>query len=201
MGGIDQKVIFSKYVDKESYKSVLPCLLELRSKGLDPSYLSIDGHLAVMRAFREVWPDLIIQRCLYHIQREGMRWLRSRPKTKAGRELRFLLSRLHKVKTESDRCNYLSCYKSWLRRHGSFVKNLPSNSVAFKDLKKTKTLINNGLKDMFHYLTDLNVDCTTNKLEGFFSRLKADYRRHRGLSKCHRVSYLTWYCYLKNHPK
>ena len=73
MDGIDQKVIFSKYVDKESYKSVLPCLLELKSKGLEPSHLSIDGHLAVIGAFRETWPNLTIQRCLYHIQREGMR--------------------------------------------------------------------------------------------------------------------------------
>jgi len=59
-------------------------------------------------------------------------------------------------------------------------------------------LINNGLENMFHYLEDKNVDSTTNKLESFFSRLKADYRRHRGLTKEHRKSYLKWYCYFKN---
>jgi len=35
-------------------------------------------------------------------------------------------------------------------------------------------------------------------LEGFHSRFKADYRRHRGLSKEHKIGYLHWYCYLKN---
>lgn len=201
MGGIDQKIIFSQYVDRESYRSVLPYLSKLRSKGLDPSYLSVDGHLAVMRAFRETWPHLTIQRCLYHIQKEGMRWLRSKPKTEAGKELRFLLSQLHKVKTENDQNNYLNYYRSWLDRHEYFVKTLPNDSVAFKDLKKTMALINNGLEDMFHYLVDPKVDYTTNKLESFFSRLKADYRKHRGLSKSHKISYLRWYCYFKNHPK
>jgi len=201
MEGIGQKIIFNQYVDRESYKSILPHLFKLKDKGLSPSYLSVDGHLAIMRAFKEVWPQLTIQRCLYHIQREGMRWLRSRPKTEAGKELRFLLSQLHKIKTEKDQDNYVNYYKSWLDRYENFVKTLPNSSVAFKDLKRTIVLINNGLKDMFHYLDDHKVDYTTNKLESFFSRLKADYRKHRGLSRDHKISYLKWYCYFKNHTK
>ena len=117
MEGIGQKIIFNQYVDRESYKSILPHLFRLKDEGLSPSYLSVDGHLAIMRAFKEVWPQLTIQRCLYHIQREGMRWLRSRPKTEAGKELRFLLSQLHKIKTEKDQDDYVNYYKSWLDRY------------------------------------------------------------------------------------
>ena len=38
---------------------------------------------------------------------------------------------------------------------------------------------------MFYYLEDKQVHSTTNTLEGFHSRLKADYQRHRGLTKEH----------------
>ena len=55
-----------------------------------------------------------------------------------------------------------------------------------------------ALPDMFYYLEDQQVHATTNALEGFHSRLKLDYRRHRGLPKEHRISYLNWYCYFKN---
>jgi hypothetical protein len=56
-------------------------------------------------------------------------------------------------------------------------------------------LINNALPDMFYYLHDKYVHSTTNALEGFHSRLKADYQRHRGLTKEHRIQYIHWYCY------
>jgi len=59
-------------------------------------------------------------------------------------------------------------------------------------------LINNALPNMFHYLTDQNIAYTTNLLESFYSRLKADFYRHRGLSEAHKINYLHWYCYLKN---
>jgi len=43
--------------------------------------------------------------------------------------------------------------------------------------------------EQIHY-TNSNVPSTTNALEGFHSRLKADYQRHRGLTKEHRVQWI-----------
>ena len=51
---------------------------------------------------------------------------------------------------------------------------------------------------MFHYLKEPNIPSTTNALEGYYSPLKADYRRHRGLSQKHKIHYLKWYCFFKN---
>ena len=59
-------------------------------------------------------------------------------------------------------------------------------------------LITNAIPDMFHFLDDPQVPDTTNSLEGFYSRLKGDYWRHRGLSAQHRIAYLSWYCHFKN---
>ena len=63
---------------------------------------------------------------------------------------------------------------------------------------RTMTLIGHGLPEMFYFIEDERVHATTNALEGFHSRLKADYRRHRGLTKVHRIQYLAWYCYYHN---
>jgi len=147
---------------------------------------------------KRVWPEVQLQRCLYHIQHEGCRWLRSYPKTEAGKVLRVLLSSLSRIRTVQERNSFIQGYTEWLAQYGDFVLGLPRTTVAFKDLQRTIVLINNALPDMFHYLENPAVHKTTNALEGFHSRLKSDYQRHRGLTKHHRIHYIHWYCYLKN---
>lgn len=198
MSATDQSIVSSLHTSKEGYNNVLPWFQQLKANGLQPLVITMDGEISVIRAIREIWPQTKIQRCLYHIQREGLRWLRSAPKTQAGRELRAILSTLASIKSFKDRDVFLELFRSWINAHYLFIKALPNTTVAFKDLKKTVTLIKNALPDMFHYLSDPNSPSTTNALEGLFSRLKSDYQRHRGLSNQHRISYLNWYCYFKN---
>lgn len=186
------------YVHKESFKNAYPWFLQLKQKGLNPLYITMDGERSIMQAIRKVRPAAKIQRCLYHIQHEGMRWLRSYPITAAGKELRAILRILPGIKTIKERDWFIQTYQSWLEKYKSFVMSLPQTTVAFKDLKRTIVLINNALPDMFHYLGNKHVPSTTNALEGFHSRLKSDYQRHRGLVKEHRIQYIRWYCYFKN---
>ena len=194
----EQAIISNIYAKKEGFKSVYPWFKRLKKQGLMPRYITMDGERSVMRAIAIVWPKAIIQRCLYHIQREGMRWLRTYPKTVAGRELRDLLCTLCSIKSVKERDQFIENYKSWLNKYKDFVKSLPIINIAFKDLKRTMVLINNALPDMFHYLKEPNIPATTNVIESFYSRLKADYRRHRGLTQKHKIHYLKWYCYYKN---
>lgn len=198
MDAQDQKIVAHTYVAKEGFKSAYSWFQDLKDQGLYPGYLTMDGEQSVMRAARIAWPQTIIQRCLYHIQREGMRWLRTHPKTQVGSELRALLSRLSAIKSFKDRDFFFDLYHRWLVAYKDFVWSLSNSTVAFKDLKRTTVLLKNALPDMFHYLRDPNIHYTTNALEGFYSRLKADYHRHRGLSHQHKLGYLAWYCYFKN---
>jgi len=193
-----QKIISTIYAKKEGFKSVYPWFNRLKEQGLDPRYITMDGEQSVMRAIRMVWPTTKIQRCLYHIQREGMRWLRTYPKTQAGRELRSILRKVCSIQSIKERDEFINDYQAWLTKYRNFVRSLPITNVAFKDLKRTMVLIKNALADMFYYLKDPNVPPTTNTLESFYSRLKADYRRHRGLTQKHKINYLKWYCYSKN---
>lgn len=198
MNGEDQTMIAQTYVNKESFKDALPWFENLKQNGLNPLCVTMDGERSIIRALKLIWPSLILQRCLYHIQHEGMRWLRTYPKTNAGRDLRLILLKVCSIKTVKERDTFICDYNNWILRYKDFIKNLNTSNIAFKDLKRTITLISNALPDMFHYLTDSNIHSTTNSLEGFHSRLKTDYQRHRGLIRKHRIRYLQWYSYFKN---
>jgi transposase-like protein len=201
MNAIDQKIIAHTYVHKESFKDSYSWFMNLKYQGLNPVFITTDGERSIIRAMQLVWPGAKLQRCLYHLQHEGMRWLRTYPKTEAGKELRKILSRLSTIKTIQERDIFINTYTKWVDRYEGYIRSLPRTSVAHKDLQRTVVLLNNALPGMFHYLTDSNVHATTNALEGFHSRLKADYRRHRGLTKEHRIQYINWYCYYQNVAK
>lgn len=198
MEAVSQRIVAHRYVKKESFKDTYPWFLSLQQQGLTPRVITTDGERSVLRALHLVWPQARYQRCLYHIQHEGMRWLRSSPNTEAGKQLRELLAQLSRIKTGAERDHFINGYVTWLKKYGDDIKALPNTSVAYKDLKRTIVLLNNALPDMFYYLEDEQIPATTNALEGFHSRLKADYQRHRGLSREHRLSYIHWYCYFKN---
>lgn len=124
--------------------------------------------------------------------------MRSRPKTEAANSLRGLLNTLCGIRTREEKELFLKTYDAWTVRYRDEVMALPRGLVAYKDLKRTISLINNAIPDISHFLDDPQVPNTTNTLESYYSRLKADYRRHRGLSKKHRISYLAWYAHFHN---
>lgn len=194
-----KNILSYAYMDKESYHNVYPILMDLKQKGLDPKSITMDGHRFVIQAIYDVWPNVLIQRCLYHIQRQGLQWLRIYPRTEAGRDLRYILKSLTNIKKEKDKLVFLLTYNDWYFRYRDFIKKLPRNSVANIDLKKGMGLINNALPDMFHYIDDPFIAPTTNLLENFYSQLKHHYRSHRGLTEQHKISYLKWFCYLKSY--
>jgi len=198
MNATNQKIIAHTYVQKERFKDSYNWFINLKHQGLNPMFLTTDGERSIIRAIKLVWPGLRLQRCLFHLQREGMRWLRTYPKTKAGKELRAILATLSTIKSVQEQDIFVQMYTDWVRKYREFVLSLPRTTIALKDLQRTMVLINNALPDMFHYLTDGNVSSTTNALEGFHSRLKSDYQRHRGLTKEHRIQYIHWYCYYQN---
>ena len=198
MNAKDQRIIAHTYANREGFQSTYPWFLQLKQQGLNPQYITMDGEQSVIRAIKLVWPKVKIQRCLWHIQREGMRWLRTYPKTQSGRDLRYLLMTLCRIKSGKERKAFIKNHQQWLSKYKKFVMSLPATTVAFKDLRRTMSLIRNALADMFYYLNDRAVYSTTNALESFHSRLKADYQRHRGLTEQHKIQYLNWYCYFKN---
>jgi len=173
----------------------------LKEQGLNPYAFTLDGHKMVIRAIQAVWPEITLQRCLFHIKNQGLMWIRYRPKTKAAWELKKMLYTLTDIKTTSDRDLFIAHFQAWHTKYKNFIRSLPKDSIANKDLKRTSSLIKNALPNMFHFIKDRNIAPTTNYLEGIYSQIKHQYRCHRGMTEKHKIQYLKWYCYLKNKVK
>lgn len=197
MDALSGKPFYYAYIEKESYYNLLPTLMKLKGFGVNPKAFTLDGHRMVIKAILETWPNVLIQRCLFHIERQGLQWLRSFTITQAGKDLRIILKYSGSMRTKENMLSFLVCYKRWRNQYHSFVSSLPIVSSANRDIKRTMALIDNALKDMFHFVKDQNIPPTSNLLEGFFSQLKHQYRNHRGLSENHKISYLKWFCYFK----
>ena len=192
------KVIAHKYHYRENYESAYQIFKEMNDDALNPEAITVDGNTSVIRALKAVWPGIIIQRCIAHILRQGLSWLRRYPKIQASKDLRRVLLTVTGVKDIKRRDMFIKDFEKWEKQYGHFVQSLPSTHKVYGDLQRTRSLVLHALPCMFHYLDNKCIAATTNKLEGYFSRLKEIYRKHRGLSKNHRQNYFAWYINLKN---
>ncbi|GHV07619.1 hypothetical protein AGMMS50229_14740 [Campylobacterota bacterium] len=146
-----------------------------------------------------VWSEIAIQRCLFHIQSQSVSWLREKPKTKEARTLKRIVGTLSEIDSQKEALRFIRLYELWRAKYGQKVIERAKESIAKKDIKKTMTLIDNALKDIFHHIEiDPNIQSTTNMVESFFGHLKESYRTHKGLSTEHRIQWLKWWCWFKS---
>lgn len=198
MNAEDHTVVKCSYpVRENSLPQIKAFLFPLKEDGLSLESITVDGNPHVIRVFKQLWPDITIQRCLVHIQRQGLMWCRIKPKAILARDLRDLFLRVTYIRTKRERENFIDDLVKWEERYGDKVNSLPSNHKVLSDLKRARSMILKALPDMFHYLEDNRIPFSTNGLEGYFSRVKGAYRNHRGMSKCNRTDYFKWYSFLK----
>ena len=194
------QVIGHSYTIRENYESIYTLGQMLRAQGVYPRSITVDGKPNMIRGILAVWPEVKIQRCIYHIIHQGKMWLRTYPKTQAGRDLKHLIEELGNKDTDIKQ-TFDTNFQEVIRQHETFIKQLSSKTIGEKDVKRALALLKHAYGNMWHYRQDNNIPPTNNKLEGYFSELKQQYRKHKGLSKAHRESYLKWYIYYKNTSK
>ena len=66
--------------NQEKYKEIKEDLENLKKLGVDVYSVTCDGHKAILKAVRKVFPQAIVQRCLVHIKRQTRNYLSSQPK-------------------------------------------------------------------------------------------------------------------------
>lgn len=198
MDNSDHGVRAGKYgIAENSLPQLTSFLMPLIQQGLCPESATVDGNSQVIKLFRSLWPRITIQRCLVHIQRQGMMWCRRFPKGTDAIQLRQLFQKVTYIENIAERDRFLIELNDWENKFGLAIASRPEVGKVFSDLKRARSMLIKALPDMFHYLNDSAIPPTTNSLEGYFSRLKADYRKHRGLSPKRRSSYFKWYFHLK----
>ncbi len=170
----------------------------IKNDGFSPKSFTLDGNPQVIKTVRSMWPGIIVQRCLVHIQRQGLMWCRCFPKRTDAKHLRKLFKRVTYINTHHERDKFISDLEIWEQKYGCHLVSKPERGKVFSDIKRARSMLVKALPDMFHYLDDPNIPKTTNGLEGYFSRLKQNYRNHRGLKPEKRASYFKWFFVLKS---
>lgn len=197
MNAMNHRIIFGEYGINETGKHLKTVYERLQKAGLSPVSATIDGSTQQLVYLLVAWNNLVIQRCLVHIQRQGLAWLRRKPKRIEAMELRDLLLQVLYLNTKEKSENFIKGFRIWEQRYGPELSRSTNRGRVFSDLLRTRSMINNAIADMFNYLDSPEIPKTTNALEGYFSRLKEKYRGHRGLSPGKRKNYFKWYFYLK----
>ncbi len=164
--------------------------------GLSPQSATLDGNPHLIRILRTLWPQILIQRCLVHIQRQGLMWCRQYPKRIDAKHLRKIFLGVSSIRHSSDKSCFLTQVYRWEDKYGQRIATSAETGWVFSDLKRARSMLLTALPDMFYYLQDHNIPHSTNALEGYFSRLKQKYRQHRGLAKHHRLAYFNWFFHL-----
>lgn len=175
---------------RESYMSWQSLLQRMPQ---NPSYVVCDGHLGLIKAIRERWPGVLIQRCHAHILRETRSLLTRHPKLIAGIELKIIVNELGRVDTKPERDAWIQKFAVWQETYNSFLKERTVSSdghwrYAHRNLRRVRTHLLRAMPDLFRYLDDPRVPRTSNQLEGGInSPIKDLVRKHRGLSTEHEL--------------
>lgn len=191
-------VINYRYCFKEGYHTAKIIFNEMKGLGCKPTAITLDGNPQVIRAVREVWPAIKVQRCLYHILRQGTSWLRRFPKDPVAKELRQIILTVMTIADDTAKDAFIARLNKWEHDHGAYVRALDSRHKVWGDLQRARSLLQHALPDMFHYLHNGEIASTSNKQEGLFSAAKILFRNHRGVQKANRKNYFNWYFHLKN---
>ena len=199
--GYTQLIRFS---DGEHFVEIQEDIDNLIKLGVKLESITTDGHKSILKAIKKSLPDVIVQRCLVHIQRMCLLWLTRYPKHPAGQELRYLVLLILKIKTENDRLFWSRELNKWYELYKNYINEktyqLETGRYWYthKLLRRSYSTIKRAMPNMFHYLSNPNIPKTTNGIEGFFGHLKNHLDLHRGLTTKHRINFIKWYIYFTN---
>ncbi len=183
-----KKVIWFSIRDGEKKEYIVDDLRFLRDH-MDYTEIrscTADGWAGIAAAFKEIYPEAVLQRCLVHIQRQIKNYISDHPKSKAGRNLKRLMT----YGTLSDPYIFPRLWEEWKIRYQDYINEKtikPSGwwRYTHTKLKKAIAHINNALPDMFqfHHLNNPDIARSSNQLEWYFWVFAEEWiKEHKWLS-------------------
>ena len=108
MDASKNQIIAGQYgVSEKSERQLRSFFKPLIARGLSPVSCTVDGNPQAIRVLKALWPEVIIQRYLVHIQRQGLMWCRRYPKTAMGQELRSIFLQVTGIRTKEGCAQFL----------------------------------------------------------------------------------------------
>lgn len=186
-----KKVVYYQIVktEKDIYYKV--ALNRLREKGYIIQSITCDGRRGLLKDFM----GTPTQMCQYHQVAIIMRGLRKKHQSQAGKELKVLAITL-KNSTENE--FYLNLH-DWHLKHKEFLNeraDKPNEKGKYPYKHRSVRSAYASFKRYFEYLftyekySHLNIEKTSNRIEGLFKEMKDKLRPHSGLTKKHKVMFI-----------
>ena len=198
------KVIWFSIRDKEKKMYIVEDLQFLRDKMgyREIKSCSTDGSPGIISALKEVYPEVILQRCLVHIQRQVKSYITRHPKSQAWKRLKHITN----YPVLSDPFLSPIALKVWKTTYQSYLNEKSTTRKGWwiythPNLRKAWKHITNALPYMYQSVVynDPNIERTTNRLEGYFWVLTNEWiNEHKWLSSMRLRSFLVLWIYLRN---
>ena len=202
MESTSHRLLYGAYGIREGARDLQQLYGMLAQAGLHPSSVTVDGNPQQAKYLSLQWPQIRLQRCIVHVQRQGLRWCRRKPKRTDAKHLRKLFLDLTMVKTSVQRDNFIRRVYQWDQRFGHTIRQArrTTGGWVFSDLALAARMVVRSLPDLFHFIDNAEISSSTNPSEGYFSRVKEKYRRHRGLARKCREQYFSG-TFISDHDK
>ncbi len=196
----------------------------------EPLLVICDGQKGIEPALRRVWPNTVIQRCLFHVWSNIKQKLTLNPQTRAGQDLLNHYKLIWLVVSPQQAQEWIKEFNRLYELHSNFfnertVKNNPLPGQrrwwythrrlrgAYRQINKlvreqklfayTNEALRRKIKIALNqFNTKVTIPRTTNFVEGGInSELKGLIRLHRGMPPAHQRRLADWYLYDKTENK
>jgi transposase-like protein len=194
-----EKVIWFSICNWETKENIAKDLNILKSFfDYDIKTSTTDWWKWCLKALKIVYPNIIIQRCLVHIQRQVLSYISKNPKLREWKELKHIVS----YKILSDSFLFPLLFKIWKKSNLYFLSEKSLNSkwkYSYKHIKIRKAMkhIENALSNMFN--SSNNIEISTNKLEWYFWVLTNEcINEHKWIREDRLSSLIALWIYFRN---
>lgn len=169
-------------VSSETPAEYLHARLELESRGYTIEAAVIDGKRGVLKVFQ----DVPVQMCQFHQIAAVRRYVTSRPKIEAGKELRAITLAMPTL-TEKVFMELLALWHAkWQEflKERTYAEDGKQWQYTHRRIRSAYRSLQTNAPYLFTYqkYPALRIPNTTNSIDGYFSKLKQLLNTHRGLT-------------------
>lgn len=194
-----EKVIWFSICDWERKENIVKDLKILKNSfSYNIKTCTIDWWISIFGAIILVYPNITIQRCLVHIQRQVLSYISRNPKLKAWKELKHLVS----YKILSDSLLFPLMFNIWKKSNFYFLTEKRLNlkwwySYKHEKIRKAMKHIENALPYMFNGKSYIEI--SSNKLEWYFWVLTNEcINEHKWIREDRLSSLIALWIYFRN---